>query len=103
MHLTPPNWWPEPVPKGHALKLIMGMSRTRQAARQWHERISGWMEEHEYHAVNSEKTMFMKWDGPDYIMYGLSWMTGFIHQHPKKCSIISSNYTSNRSNTLAAI
>jgi hypothetical protein len=71
IYIRPPDWWPEPVPKGHALKLMKSMYGTRQAARQWHERISGWMEEHEYHAVNSEKTMFMKWDGPDYIMHGL--------------------------------
>ncbi len=27
------------------------------------------MEEH--HTVNNEKTMFMKWEGSDYIMHGL--------------------------------
>ena len=27
------------------------------------------MEEHEYHAVNNEKTMFMKWQGTDWIMH----------------------------------
>ena len=56
IYIRPPGWWPEPVPKGYALKLMKSMYGTRQAARQWHKRISRWMEEHEYHAVNSEKT-----------------------------------------------
>jgi hypothetical protein len=47
------------------------MYGTRQAARQWHQRISGWMESHGYLAVNNEKTMFMKWEGSDFIMHGL--------------------------------
>jgi hypothetical protein len=47
--IRPPDWWP-----------MKSMYGTRQAARQWHERISGWMEEHKHHAVNNEKTMFMK-------------------------------------------
>ena len=71
IYIRPPDWWPEPVPKGHALLLMKSMYGTRQAARQWHERISGWMEEHEYHAINNEKTMFMKWEGSNYIMHGL--------------------------------
>ncbi len=33
--------------------------------------MSRWMEENCYHAVNNEKTMFMKWKGSDYIMHGL--------------------------------
>jgi hypothetical protein len=47
------------------------MYGTRQAARQWHQRICGWMESHDYMAVNNEKTMFMKWEGSDFIMHGL--------------------------------
>ena len=70
VYIRPPDWWPEPVPKGYALKLMESMYGTRQAARQWHERISRWMEEHEYHAVNNEKTIFMNWEGPYYMMYG---------------------------------
>jgi len=101
IYIRPPDWWPEPVPKGHALQLMKSMYGTRQAARQWHERISGWL-----FAVNSEKTMFMKWEGPkltpNYIMHGL-FVDDFIHQHPKQCSITSSHYTPNHSNTLAVI
>jgi hypothetical protein len=41
------------------------MYGTRQAARQWHVRISPWMENQGYAAVNSEKTIFMKRDGGD--------------------------------------
>ncbi len=44
---------------------------TLQAARAWHLRISGWMKSHGYPAINSEKTMFMKWDGDDFILHGL--------------------------------
>ena len=46
---------------------------TRQAARQWHVWISTWMEEHasDYLAVNSEKTIFMKHAGEEWIMHGL--------------------------------
>ena len=70
MYIRPPDWWPEPVPEGYVLQLMKSMYCTRQAARQWHEWISRWMEEHEY-AVNKEKTIFMEWEGPDYIMHGL--------------------------------
>ncbi len=61
IYIRPPDWWPEPVPQGHALLLMKSMYGTRQAARQWHQRIYGWMESHDYMAVNNEKTMFMKW------------------------------------------
>ena len=54
------DWWPEHVPHGCALQLMKSMYGTRQAARQWHVRISTWMEEHGYTAVNCEKTIFMK-------------------------------------------
>ncbi len=40
IYIRPPDWGPEPVPKGHALLLMKRMYGTRQAARQWHERIS---------------------------------------------------------------
>ena len=33
--IRPPDWWPEPVPKGYALQLMKSMYGTRQAARQW--------------------------------------------------------------------
>ncbi len=53
------------------LPLMKSMHSTRQAARQsrWHERISGWRDEHEYNAVNNDKTMFMKWEGSGWIMH----------------------------------
>jgi uncharacterized glyoxalase superfamily protein PhnB len=66
-----PDWWPELVPEGHCLQLKKNIYGTRQAARAWHLRISGWMESHGYPAINSEKTMFMKWDGDDFILHGL--------------------------------
>ncbi len=44
-HIRPPDWWPDPVPKGHSLLLMKSMYGTCQAARQWHERIPGWMED----------------------------------------------------------
>jgi hypothetical protein len=71
IYICPSDWWPEPVPQGHTLLLMKSMYGTRQAARQRHQRISGWMESHAYMAVNSEKTMFMKWEGSDFIIHGL--------------------------------
>lgn len=71
IYIRAPDWWPEPVPEGHALMLMKSMYGTRQAARQWHVRISTWMEQHGYMAVNSEKTMFMKRKGKEWIMHGL--------------------------------
>ncbi len=71
IYICPPDRWPEPVPQGHALLLMKSMDGTRQAARPWHLRISGWMESHDYMAVNNEKTMFIKWEGSDFIMHGL--------------------------------
>ena len=46
IYVRPPDWWPEHVPHGHVLELMKSMYGTRQAARQWHVRISTWMEEH---------------------------------------------------------
>ena len=57
-----PDWWLELVPEGHCLQLKKNIYWTLQAARAWHLSISGWMESHGYPAINSEKTMFMKWD-----------------------------------------
>ena len=71
IYICAPDWWPEPVPEGHALMLMKSMYGTRQAARQWHVRISTWMESHGYLAVNSEKTMFMKRKGKEWIVHGL--------------------------------
>jgi hypothetical protein len=47
IYICPPDWWPVPVPQGHALLLMKSMYGTRQAARRWHQRISGWMESHD--------------------------------------------------------
>ena len=47
------------------------MYGTKQAARRWHIRISDWMEQHGYPAINSEKTIFMKRQCSDFIMHGL--------------------------------
>jgi hypothetical protein len=71
IYIHPPDWWPEPVPQGYALLLMKSMYGTRQEPRQWHQRISGWMEWHNYLAVNNEKTMFMRREGSDFIMHGL--------------------------------
>jgi hypothetical protein len=71
IYICPPDWWPEPVPQGHVLLLMKSMYGTRQAACQWHQRISGWMESHDFMPVNNEKTMFMKWEGSNFIMHGL--------------------------------
>jgi hypothetical protein len=71
IYIRPPDWWPEKVQYGHALQLMKSMYGTRQAARQWHVRISTWMEDHGHLAINSEKTIFMKREGEEWIMHGL--------------------------------
>ena len=71
VYIRPPDWWPEPIPEGHVLLLLKSMYGTKQAARRWHMRISDWMEKHDYPAVNSEKTIFMKREGADFIIHGL--------------------------------
>jgi hypothetical protein len=57
---------------------MKSMYGTWQAARQWPQRISGWMESHDYMAVNNEKTIFMKWEGSNFIMHGL-FVTDMAH------------------------
>ena len=72
VYVRPPDWWPEPVPEGYVLLLLKSIYGTRQAARKWHEHISSWMERNGYAAVNnSEKTIFMKHSGSEYIIHGL--------------------------------
>jgi hypothetical protein len=71
VYIRPPDWWPEPIPEGHVLLLLKSMYGTKQAARRWHIRISDWMEQNGYPAVNSEKTIFMKRQGSDFIIHGL--------------------------------
>ena len=71
IYVRPPNWWPEHVPHGYALQLMKSMYGTQQVARQWQVLISTWIEKHGYLAVNSEKTIFMKHAGEEWIMHGL--------------------------------
>ncbi len=64
----------ERVPEGHALLLMKSTYGTRQAARQWRVRISTWIGDHGYLAVNSENTentIFMKRVNTNRIMDGL--------------------------------
>ena len=69
--ISPPAWWSVKVPQGYALQLIKCMYGTQQAVRQCHVRISTWMEEHGYLAVNREKTIFMRREGEEWKMHGL--------------------------------
>ena len=71
LYARAPDWWPELVPEGYCLQLKKNIYGTRQAARAWHVRLSTWMEEHEYLPVNNEKTIFMKWEGDDFIIHGV--------------------------------
>jgi hypothetical protein len=71
VYIKPPDWWPEPIPEGHCLQLLKSIYGTRQAARRWHLFISDWMEKNGYPAVNSEKTIFMRREGKDFILHGL--------------------------------
>ena len=71
VYIRPPDWWQEPIPEGHVLLLLKSMYGTKQAARRWHIRISDWMEQHGYPAVNSEKTIFMKRQDFYFIIHGL--------------------------------
>jgi hypothetical protein len=50
---------------------MKSMYGTLQAARHWHVRISTWLEDHGYLAINSEKTIFMKHEGEEWIVHGL--------------------------------
>jgi hypothetical protein len=56
---------------GYALLLVKNIYGTKQAARKWHIHISQWLEDHGYATVNSEKTIFMKRQGADFILHGL--------------------------------
>jgi hypothetical protein len=71
VYIRPPDWWPEPIPEGHIFLLLKSIYATRQAARKWHTYISTWMENYGYEAMNSEKTIFMKHKGAEYIIHGL--------------------------------
>ncbi len=71
VYIRAPDWWPEPIPKGHCLKFLKSMYGTRQAARRWHNHILAWMEANGYLAVSSEKAFFMKHEGKHFIIHGL--------------------------------
>ncbi len=73
VYMRPHDWSPEPVPEGHVLLLLKNMYGTKQAARRWwwHMRISEWMEQHGYPAMNGEK-IFMKREGADFIIWELA-------------------------------
>ncbi len=70
-YIRAPDWWPEPIPEGHCLQLLKSIYGTRQAARRWHKHISARMEANGYFAANSEKTIFMKREGKQFIIHGL--------------------------------
>jgi hypothetical protein len=52
-------------------KLKKAIYGTKQAARRWQGPKSTWMEDNGDPAVNSEKTIFMKRAGDDFIIHGL--------------------------------
>jgi hypothetical protein len=55
-YIRAPDWRPERLLEGHALLLMMSMYWTCQAARQWHVRISAWMEDHRYELTMKQLT-----------------------------------------------
>ncbi len=67
----PPDWWPEPIPEGQGFLLLKTIYGSRQAARKWHTRLSTWMDNNGYEAMNSEKATFVKRKGAEYIIHGL--------------------------------
>jgi hypothetical protein len=71
VYLHPSDWWPEPNPEGHVLLLVKSIYDTKQAEQKWHNHISEWMINNGYLAVNSEKTIFKKTKGSEYIVHGL--------------------------------
>jgi hypothetical protein len=71
VYVKPPDWWFDPVLEGHVFKLMKAIYGTKQVARRWHTKISAWMEDNGYLAVNSEKTIFMKRAGDDFVIHGL--------------------------------
>ena len=71
IYIRAPDWWFEPVQEGSMLQLMKAVYGTVQAARRWHTKISTWMENNDYAPVNSEKTIFMKRVGEDFIIHGI--------------------------------
>ena len=71
VYIRPLDWCPEPIQEGHVFLLLKSTYGTRQAARKWHIHISTWMENNGYEIMNSEKAIFMKRKGAEYIIHGL--------------------------------
>ena len=71
VYVEPPDWWFDPIPEGYVFRLKKAIYGTKQAARRWHTKISTWMETNEYLPANSEKTVFIKRSGDDFIIHGL--------------------------------
>ena len=65
------NGGPNLFQRGTFFPLPKSIYGTLQAARKWHTHISTWMEKNGYEAMNSEKTIFMKRKGAEYIIHGL--------------------------------
>ncbi len=81
VYICPPDWWQELIPDCHDLLLFKSIYSAKQAARRWHIHMSDWMEQHGYQAVNNEKTVFMKRQGPDFIMHGF-FVDDMMHVSP---------------------
>ncbi len=69
--LLSPDCWPEPIPEEHVFLLLKSIYGTQQATSKWQTQISTWMENNGCEAINSEKTIFIKHKGAEYIIHGL--------------------------------
>jgi hypothetical protein len=69
VYVRAPDWWAESIPEGHCLQLLKGIYGSRQDARRWHKHILAWMDANCYLEVNSEKTIFMKREGKNFIIH----------------------------------
>ena len=86
VYIQPPDWWFDPIPEGHVFRLKKAIYGTKQADRRWHTKISTWMEDNGYPAVNSEKTIFMKRVDNDFIIHCL--FVDDIKSVPTKTSLL---------------
>jgi hypothetical protein len=71
IYMQSQDWWFDPIPKEYVFRLKKAIYGNKHATRRWHTRISSWIEESGYPAVNSEKMIFMKRTGNDFIIHGL--------------------------------
>jgi hypothetical protein len=85
VYVKPQEWWFDPIPEGHEFSLKKAIYETKQAARRWHTRISTWMEENGYPAVNREKTIFMKRTGDEFLSMDDSWMISSRYRRRRLC------------------